>query len=854
MTMIADLPASPLVVKAFERLANYVYDGNVGQYRDASTGRFVSYKSVYSLLDLNERANEEIMQGVTMAFQDGAVDAPHWYLAMANQQRMLTVQQAALGAGGFDNLKPADFRRIEAQLRDDFQRLHRFGRQIEAGQVSPGQAQVRVGMYAGRARTQFFKSQPMPVVKKGEMAIERRRLTPAEHCAWCLYLADLGWQPYGTLPVPCESSAVWQNGQCLTNCKCDLERRIVPLAEAKRLLSTKTFDPSAVKSAPATSAFAMAPDRFSDAECLQMVINAAQTEHYEIACLTVNGYGSEQYTTTGGEGAAVNVEKLLKILAELHQRGAVETAHLYHTHPVPADETDYEPFGIMHDLSIFSAAAGIGLRVMTIIDAQGRSQAFVQGSPALSGQMVIDRYNALYSQLVARFEDKQKRSPSGDEVDRLLLIVNKKICQEAGIRYRVTPIAGWSVKGGPGSGYHGHAGRPGEVGGSAPAGMTLQSAEDSIRNKDKEYLYLFDRDGNMVFEAVGDAEKVGIPHDVETTGSVMTHNHPVNPDNYSYAPSLSLGDLKQAIDDQLQEVRAVGDRYTYSMRFSPATFGDKDFRNRVLTAYGNARAEIVDDLMLKVEAGEMKKRDVRTETQHLANVRLAKEFPEITYTRINAPVFVKGGPGSGYHGHAGRPGKVGGSAPDGVQDREKLDEALAQVESEIRIQTYETLVVLDKNGNKLDSSDGASNHVVVSDKTLSFMKGNIITHNHPSGWEFDPSEPQHAGNSFGIEDLRVAFEGEVAEIRAVTPMHVYTMRPPPGGWNGDIWRDKAERVYHLMNETVRSDFMNGINDGSLTISEANARHYHEVCTRFAKAIGADYSRRLFYPAPEQGDA
>lgn len=43
-------------------------------------------------------------------------------------------------------------------------------------------------------------------------------------------------------------------------------------------------------------------------------------------------------------------------------------------------------------------------------------------------------------------------------------------------------------------------------------------------------------------------------------------------------------------------------------------------------------------------------------------VRLVKPNSPLVI-RVNGKVIEKGGPGSGHHGHAGRPGKVGGSAP-----------------------------------------------------------------------------------------------------------------------------------------------------------------------------------------------
>jgi uncharacterized membrane protein len=44
----------------------------------------------------------------------------------------------------------------------------------------------------------------------------------------------------------------------------------------------------------------------------------------------------------------------------------------------------------------------------------------------------------------------------------------------------------------------------------------------------------------------------------------------------------------------------------------------------------------------------------------------------LTLSLIEPGLLIKGGPGSGFHGHAGRPGKVGGSASDGMSAIQKV--------------------------------------------------------------------------------------------------------------------------------------------------------------------------------------
>lgn len=209
---------------------SYTFDAGMRVYRD-SRGRFASFRVVYTLLDSSTEGNIDVMKNLSIALARGELPAPAWYMAMQNQLRRMHVQNAALAAGGYEQLLPRDFRRIDEMLRSDMDRLLAFGAQIQAGLQSDAQIKNRVNMYVGTARRQFYMSLRSPENAFDEVTIERRVLRPADHCSWCVYLSELGWQPYGTLPMPGDSSPTWPDDQCLSNCRCDLERKTVKREE-----------------------------------------------------------------------------------------------------------------------------------------------------------------------------------------------------------------------------------------------------------------------------------------------------------------------------------------------------------------------------------------------------------------------------------------------------------------------------------------------------------------------------------------------------------------------------------------------------------------------------------------------
>jgi hypothetical protein len=162
----------------------------------------------------------------------------------------------------------------------------------------------------------------------------------------------------------------------------------------------------------------------------------------------------------------------------------------------------------------------------------------------------------------------------------------------------------------------------------------------------------------------------------------------------------------------------------------------------------------------------------------------------------------------------------------------KLKAAVADAEARIRdIRDHEELYAFDANGNQVLYKVGGENFVKISTAEGLLLKGATFTHNHP----LDPD-----GSSFSVDDIRVAQQSGAAEVRAVGGRYTYRMKVPFGASDKTWLVEAIERDIYNAN-------LKAIDNGTMSVAEANAMHYHEVWTRFgndhwAKTEGWSYER------------
>jgi len=203
---------------------NFTWVDKLGKYRDLKTGRFVSEKLITRELDKVVSASAEAMKGLTRRMVDGSLSLPEWQLAMEKEIKLVTRQAAVIARGGLNQMSPADWGRVGAETKRQYQFLRKFANEVASGkQPLNGRAVVRAGLYGESGRGAYQETKRSAAKRKG-FTEERRVLGFAEHCEssggldGCVELAAKGWQPIGKLPRIGESP-------CRTHCHCNFEYR-----------------------------------------------------------------------------------------------------------------------------------------------------------------------------------------------------------------------------------------------------------------------------------------------------------------------------------------------------------------------------------------------------------------------------------------------------------------------------------------------------------------------------------------------------------------------------------------------------------------------------------------------------
>lgn len=173
-------------------------------------------------------------------------------------------------------------------------------------------------------------------------------------------------------------------------------------------------------------------------------------------------------------------------------------------------------------------------------------------------------------------------------------------------------------------------------------------------------------------------------------------------------------------------------------------------------------------------------------------------------------------------------------------DNRKLYNKIANTEEDIRLnKKYETGVVYDSKGNVLIDKRGAAYSVSFTKEELIKMKDGIMTHNHPRGWGYPEKSLGRIGNSFSPEDIYLAVNWDLAEMRAVTPNYTFVMKRPELGW-GDY--KNVMKIIDRENKKLQREFQDRINKNTLTLEQASATHFHILWKRVSKHLDWKYSK------------
>lgn len=183
---------------------------------------------------------------------------------------------------------------------------------------------------------------------------------------------------------------------------------------------------------------------------------------------------------------------------------------------------------------------------------------------------------------------------------------------------------------------------------------------------------------------------------------------------------------------------------------------------------------------------------------------------------------LKGGAGSGNIGHAGVPGKRGGSAPKGIDPIFLSSFVIEDVLKFGKKTGKEKLIAMDKDGNKLGETKGEPHQV--STKRIDKLENVFITvHNHPESAGFSLSDFATFANDKTTHMIAVGHDGTS-----------YLLTKPPS-WefnSSDHSKTAIGGLFSYMNREIMRD-----NPG---ISARDASH--KMSLEFSPYVGMEYTR------------
>jgi hypothetical protein len=195
------------------------YEPQLRRYRDLRTGRFIGATALTPIRDQYNAQRQDALRQLTGKLSAGTMTVPEWVTAMRGEIKSTYLAQYMAGRGGREQMTPADWGRCGQMLAQQYSYLQRFALDVQAGKLTPAEAEARAALYAASSTQAFERgkaaawglrlpaypgdgSTPCRVrcrcrwkIDRTELHVEARwQLGVAEHCEVCVTRAG-EWNP-----------------------------------------------------------------------------------------------------------------------------------------------------------------------------------------------------------------------------------------------------------------------------------------------------------------------------------------------------------------------------------------------------------------------------------------------------------------------------------------------------------------------------------------------------------------------------------------------------------------------------------------------------------------------------------
>lgn len=212
-------------------MTTYKWESSVRRYRDRSTGRFLSRKTIADLTTLRISQVTQELHNLGNSLLSQEINLKQWQEQFANKLKILHTQQFLLGVGGDSQIIENDFKVISEKLVNQYEYLQNFATDLTLGKVSPAQFKNRTRMYALASKISFFAGE-VTAARNSGLNAATRVLAESEHCQDCINYAALGAVRLEDVILP------------KTKCECRIECQCSLLFSKIEITPVKTPEPT----------------------------------------------------------------------------------------------------------------------------------------------------------------------------------------------------------------------------------------------------------------------------------------------------------------------------------------------------------------------------------------------------------------------------------------------------------------------------------------------------------------------------------------------------------------------------------------------------------------------------------
>lgn len=195
-------------------MPNFSYSQSARQYRDNTTGRFLSTEQARGLIEQQIVAIGQDISTIGDLLVRDLISVSTWEEQTAIALKTLHIQSYVLGKGGMRQMGDTDYRNLTDKLQYQFLKLRGFSQDIINEGMSEAQFKARLQLYSNAARSSYENGRR---AAHGAGWLERRVLSRDNNCDPCINHSGRGWQPSGFLP------GIGEQCDCMARCNCGFE-------------------------------------------------------------------------------------------------------------------------------------------------------------------------------------------------------------------------------------------------------------------------------------------------------------------------------------------------------------------------------------------------------------------------------------------------------------------------------------------------------------------------------------------------------------------------------------------------------------------------------------------------------